>query len=175
MPMIPNLIERILFFELNQGPAPMLDIWNAVTFRIVLAGINLGIFETLSNESMTLEKLAKTINVDQRGLQILLETLHSLGYLEEAEVSYSNSTMTNKWLVRSSGMDLSPGFRYWAAIMPLFDNLEESLRTGSPPVNMYEWLNHQPDVSRDFQDYMVPLTKFALGEVTARLRIPPGA
>jgi cyclopropane fatty-acyl-phospholipid synthase-like methyltransferase len=77
--------------------------------------------------------------------------------------------------VSKSGMDLSPGFRYWSAIMPMFDNLEESLRTGSPPINMYEWLADQPGVSRDFQDYMVPLAKFALGEVTARLKIPPGA
>lgn len=175
MPMIPNFIERFLFLNFNQGPAPMLDIWNAVAFRIVLAGINLGVFETLSNERMTSEMLAKTLSLDQRGTQILLEALHSLGYLGEDEGGYSNSAMTNKWLLRSSGMDLSPGFRYWSAIMPMFDNLDESLRSGSPPLKMYEWLSDQPKVSQDFQDYMVPLAKLVLSEVTARLKISPGA
>lgn len=173
--MIPNFIERTLFLSLNQGPAPMLDIWNAVAFRIVLAGVHLGVFETLSEGSMTYERLAKELNLDKRGTRILLETLHSLGYVEQVREGNKNSAMTEKWLLNNSGMDLSPGFRYWAAIMPLFDNLEESLRTGSPPINMYEWLADQPDVSRDFQDYMVPLAKFALGEVTGRLKIPPGA
>lgn len=175
MPMIPNFIERTLFLSLNQGPAPMLDIWNAVAFRIILAGVHLGVFESLSGESMTAERLAKQLNLNQRGAGILLETLDSLGYVERAGEDYTNSAMTDKWLVSSSEMDLSPGFRYWSAIMPMFDNLEESLKTGSSPLNMYDWLADQPGVSRDFQDYMVPLAKFALGEVTGRLKIPPGA
>jgi hypothetical protein len=175
MPMIPNFIERTLFFDLNQGPAPMLDIWNAVAFRTVLTGIRLELFETLNGESMTAEMLANQFNLDQRGVLIFLETLKSLGYVEGSGDSYTNSAITSKWLVRSSGMDLSPGFRYWAAIMPLLDNLEDSLRTGSPPLNMYDWLAGQPQVSKYFQEYLVPLAKFALGEVTGRLKIPPGA
>jgi cyclopropane fatty-acyl-phospholipid synthase-like methyltransferase len=40
---------------------------------------------------------------------------------------------------------------------------------------MYDWLADQPEVSQDFQDYMVPLAKFALSEVIGRLKIPTGA
>ena len=64
---------------------------------------------------------------------------------------------------------------YWAAVLPMFDNLEDSLRSGFPPVNMYDWIEDQPQVSKDFQDYMVPLAKFALGEVTNRLKVPTNA
>jgi hypothetical protein len=45
-------------------------------------------------------------------------------------------------MVQNSGMDLSPGFRYWADVMLLIDPREESLRSGSPPVNMYDWLEN---------------------------------
>ncbi len=78
MPMIPNFIERTLFFDLDQGPAPMLDIWNAVAFRTVLAGVRLGIFETLAGEPLTSVMLAKQLNLNRRGTQILLETLQSV-------------------------------------------------------------------------------------------------
>jgi hypothetical protein len=30
MPMFPNFIERLLFLDLNQGPAPVLDIWKVI-------------------------------------------------------------------------------------------------------------------------------------------------
>lgn len=175
MPLIPNFLERTLFFSLNQAPGPMLDIWSAVAFRAVLAGVRLGVFEALDGGALTAEMLASQLNLNEKGVHIVLETLRSLGYVEKQGESYSNSAMTSKWLVSGSGMDLSPGFRYWAAIMPLLDNLEESVQTGSPPVNMYDWLADKPQASQDFQDYMVPLAKFALSEVTGRLKLPPGA
>lgn len=172
MPLIPNFIERTLFVGLNQAPAPLMDIWSAVAFRAGLAGVQLGLFEALEGNGMTAESLAGYLNLDQNGARILLETLDSLGYVVKNGEIYENTTMTNKWMVHSSGMDLSPGFRYWHAILPLFDNLEESLRSGKPPVNMYEWLADKPQVTQDFQDYMVPLAKFALDEVSQRLKIP---
>jgi len=33
MPVVPNFVERTIFLSLNQGPGPVLDIWNAVAFR----------------------------------------------------------------------------------------------------------------------------------------------
>lgn len=175
MPITPNFLERSLFFGLNQGPGPMLDIWSAVAFRAVLAGVRLNIFETLDGVELAPRTIAKKLNMDENGVQILLRTLHSLGYVDKKGETYSNSRMTNKWLVRSSGMDFSPGFHYWAAILPLFDNLEDSLRTGESPVNLYEWLKDQPQAAQDFQDYMVPLAKYTLDEILARLKLPDSA
>lgn len=175
MPITPNFLERSLFFGLNQGPGPMMDIWSAVAFRAVLAGIRLNIFETLDRGTLTTDTLAKQLNINKYGVHILLRTLHSLGYVEKKGETYSNSRMTNKWLVRSSGMDFSPGFHYWAAILPLFDGLEESLRTGESPVKLYEWFKDQPQAAQDFQDYMVPLAKYTLDEILAKLKLPDGA
>jgi 2-polyprenyl-3-methyl-5-hydroxy-6-metoxy-1,4-benzoquinol methylase len=175
VPITPNFIERSLFFGLNQGPGPMMDIWNAVAFRAVLAGVRLNIFETLDRAELAPKTLANQLNLEENGVHILLRTLHSLGYVEKHGETYSNSRMTNKWLVHSSGMDFSPGFHYWAAILPLFDNLEESLHTGESPVNLYEWFNDQPQAAQDFQDYMVPLAKYTLDEIIARLKLPDDA
>lgn len=47
MPINPNFLERTLFYSLNLRPGPVLDIWAAVGFRVVLAAVRLGVFEAL--------------------------------------------------------------------------------------------------------------------------------
>ena len=41
--------EQTIFSNLNLGPAPILDIWSAAGFRIVLAALRLGVFEALAD------------------------------------------------------------------------------------------------------------------------------
>jgi hypothetical protein len=53
MPLMPNFLDRMIFFGLNQEPGPMLDIWSLIAFRTILAGIRLGVFENLDNEPKT--------------------------------------------------------------------------------------------------------------------------
>jgi len=59
MPLMPNFLERMLFFGLNQEPGPMLDIWSLIAFRTILAGIRLGVFENLDNEPKTQKVFAE--------------------------------------------------------------------------------------------------------------------
>ncbi len=33
MPVVPNWIERTIFLSLNQGPGPVLGIWNAIILK----------------------------------------------------------------------------------------------------------------------------------------------
>ena len=39
MPLLPNSLERFLFFNLNLAPAPLFDLFSAAAFRAVLAGL----------------------------------------------------------------------------------------------------------------------------------------
>ena len=48
MPLTPNVIERLFFLTLNQGPAPMLDLWGGPAFHCVRAALKLGFFEALA-------------------------------------------------------------------------------------------------------------------------------
>ncbi len=61
MPVVPNWIERTIFLSLNQGPGPVLDIWNAVAFRAVLAAIRLDVFETLASGPLSVAELAQRL------------------------------------------------------------------------------------------------------------------
>jgi predicted transcriptional regulator len=82
MPVVPNWIERTIFLSLNQGPGPVLDIWNAVAFRAVLAAVRLDVFEALASGPMNVVELAQCLNADARGVQRLIDALEPLGYVK---------------------------------------------------------------------------------------------
>ncbi len=176
MPVVPNFIEKTFFLSLNLGPGPSLDIWNAVGFRAVLAAIRLDVFETMATGPLSAVELARRLNLDVRGVQRLLDALVPLGYVKQQGDHYANTTMTSKWLLRSSQVGFAPYFRYWGAIIPrLMDDLEDSIRQGRAPRNLYDWIEHEPEVSRDFQEALISLANFAVGEVIGRLKLSASA
>lgn len=176
MPLMPNLVERTLFFTLNQGPGPSLDLWSGPAFRIVLAAIRLDLFEALARRPATSEQLAQDLGTDARGTALLLEALAALGYVQARDAAYGLTAMARKWLTRGGAVNLTPFYRYWGVIVEeFFPRLEDSLRTGVPPVNLYAWLEDHPDVARDFQEGMVALTRYVQADVLNKIALPPDA
>ena len=177
MPIQPNFLEQTLFFTLNLGPGPVMDIWNGVGFRIVLAAIRLGVFEALADGPLTAEALARQVKTDPRGAALLLFALESLGYVRQQDGAYANTAMTAKWMLRRSA-NFGPGFEFWANnLYELMDNLEDSLRTGQPPLNLYTWIENQPDASRAFQEWMIAIAGFAADAIVGLVarHMPAGA
>jgi 2-polyprenyl-3-methyl-5-hydroxy-6-metoxy-1,4-benzoquinol methylase len=176
MPIVPNFLERLLFFNLNWGPGPLLDLFGAVSFRIVLAALKLNVFEVLHTGPLTAAEVAQRVKADLVGITVLLETLESLEYVIRQGERYANSAMTEKWLVRSSPDSIAAGYDYWSTLLTQFwDNLEESIRSGQPPVNLYEWVEDQPQVSADFQAWMVAAAHLTADEIVAKVKLPPTA
>lgn len=176
MPLVPNLLETAIFVTFNQAPGPLLDLWGGPAFRVVLASVRLGIFPALSRQPQTPEALAQALGLDGRGVKILLETLATLRLVKAQGARYANSAMAQKWLTPAGEADLSPYFRYWGAITEEFwPRLDEALRTGQPPVNLYAWLETQPEVSRDFQEGMVAINRYAAADVIKAIELPETA
>ena len=113
MPIQTNFLERMLFFTLNAGPAPVLDIWSGVALRVIVAAVRLGVFEALADGPLKPESLAQKISADAHGMQILLPALAALGYVREQHGEYANTPMTAKWMLRRSG-NFGAGFEFWA-------------------------------------------------------------
>jgi hypothetical protein len=175
MPLAPNAVERLLFLTLNQAPGPVLDLWSGPAFRMVLAAIRLNVFETLATEPATADNLAQRLNANPRGMRILLETLVGLGYLTQRNGTFSLTQMTRKWLTDAGDINFSPFFQYWGIILEkFFPMLEESIRSGQPPVNFYEWIETQPETSRHFQEGMIAITRYVMDDVVKRISIPSG-
>lgn len=176
MPIPLNLIERSLFLTLNQGPAPILDIWSAIAFRVVMAGQRLGVFETLAAGPATAAELAAKLEADPRGVEVLLDALVPLGYLERQNGGYANSTMSAKWLTPAGETNFGPYMAFWDEVMTrLWQTPEASVRAGAPPVNLYDWLQDQPETSAHFQEGMVAIAAVVEKEIIAGLRFLAGA
>ena len=173
MPIVPNVLEHLLFLRLNQAPGPVLDIFGAVAFRIVHTAVKLRVFDTLHQQPLEPSELARQLDTDERGITVLLEALRSLGYVTAKDGRYTNTAMTTKWLVHSSPSNMSAGFEYWGAILSqLWDTLEDSIRTGQPPTNLYGWIEHHPDVSRAFQSWMVAAARLVGPEIVRNIKLP---
>jgi SAM-dependent methyltransferase len=176
MPIRTTIIERFAIFNLNIGPGPLFDIFGAIGFRLALAAVRLELFEALKGGPLTAAEVARRVDADERGITMLLPALESLGYVKKRGERYSNAAMTSKWLLESSPSNFAPYFRYWGTVLSKLEgNWEGSLRSGQPPTNLYEWIEGQPETSRDFQEAMVAIAKTEAGEIARKVKLPPGA
>jgi Dimerisation domain len=99
MPLPTTWLEQAVFFNLNLGPGPILDIWSAAGFRIVLAAVRLEVFEALDGAPLAAGPLAQRLHTDPRGTALLLNALEGLGYVRHAAGragGYANTAMTSK-------------------------------------------------------------------------------
>ena len=176
MPISPNTMEHLALFTLNQVPAPLLDVFGALGFRIVQAALRLRVFEALADKSLTLEELAQEIKASPRGTQILLDNLQTLGYVQHQDARYSNTPMTKKWMLDSSPLNVAVAFDYWGRVLfEHFQNLEETIRKGQPATNYYTFTEQHPEESRVFQAWLVAAARLGIEEVTRKIRVPKSA
>ena len=176
MPIVPNAVEQFMFFTLNQGPGVTLDLWGGPAFQVVLAAIRLNVFETLDQRPCSPEELATAIHADPRGMKILLDTLATLGYVQKSGNRFSNAAMTSKWLVDSGSINFSPYFQFWGEVLhKLWSNVEDSFRGGNVPINLYDWIEDQPEASRYFQEGMIAIAKYVADYIAKILALPHSA
>jgi SAM-dependent methyltransferase len=175
MPLQPNLLEQMLFLQLNLGPGPVLDIWGAVGFRAVLAAVRLGVFEALAVGPRPAGGLAEALGAEPAATGLLLDALAALGYVRRQGEVFANTPMTARWLTGGSA-NFGAGFEFWGNnLYQLMGSLEDTVRTGRPGLNLYEWIENKPEASRAFQDWMVAIAGFAAETIVRLAPLPAGA
>lgn len=102
--------------------------------RVLHAANRLDVFTKLDGREATADELARECNADKRGLEILLVACTALGLLNRKEGRYSNTDISNTYLVKGRE-------RYQGGIVSMFDDwyipwagLPESVVTGKPSV-----------------------------------------
>jgi SAM-dependent methyltransferase len=176
MPVIPNLIERLMLLRLNQGPGLMLDFLGAQAFRAVCVAVKLGAFETLSGDGLTAAEAARRIEADERGTTLLLEALEALGYVEKRHGRFVNTPMTVKWLLRESPTTLAGGIPFFESmVFDRWSHLDESIRLGKPAIPGSEWLDQHPGGYRIYEEGMMAGARMTADEIVARVKLPATA
>jgi hypothetical protein len=95
MPILPTAVERLLFFRLNRAPGPLLDLFGAVGFRVVVSAIKLKVFDTLQPGPLSAGELARAFAAE-RGIAMLMDTLAALGYVSQTSGRYANTARNSR-------------------------------------------------------------------------------
>ena len=173
MPIVLNPLEHLMFFTVNQAPAPLLDMYGSAALPVVVAAIRLNVFETLAEKPVTTDVLAQRLNLDARGANCLLGTLAALGYVRQRDGQYALAPMAREWLTNAGRANLAPFLQFWAALQANFyPTLADSIRTGQPPINLYAWLETHPEVSNHFQEGLRALAQLFREGVADAIRVP---
>ena len=171
MPVRPNLLERLAMYRLKIAPLPLLDVFGAFSFRVLVTGLRLGLFDALGRPR-SVESLSRELGVEEGTAQVLLEALAAVGYVEEKPEGWVNTSATARWLAVDDQSGVRSGVEYWARLLdgPLSE-LEDRVR-GRDGRLLYEWLAEDEETADIFQEWMVEITGLAGAEIIRKISIP---
>lgn len=117
----------------GQAPDPLFDAYIALmTARTVMAGSSLGVLDALAERPDDAPGLARRLELDEQGADLLLVALHALGYLALDGTRYRPSRMARRWLAPDARRPLRHWQRFTYDMWDAMGGLEETLRTGAP-------------------------------------------
>lgn len=130
-----GVFDRLaLTFAPGLVPTPVLESFVALMMaRTIMAGTSLGVFRALAERPDDAEGLARRLELDPRGADVLLTALHSLGYVEQEGRRFRVSGQVERFLLpdaRRSQERWVGEFTY--DMWETFGRLEETVRSGDP-------------------------------------------
>lgn len=179
MPIKPNLLERLVLFRLNKGPAPILDLFGAAGLRAVALALDLDLFEVIADadRSPRPATIADRTETDVEGIDRLCAYLVPLGYLARQGDGYRLTAMTERWLLDDAETNLGPFLTFWTEIvLPFWEGeLETAVRKGRPSRTLYEWLDDTPGKWPVAQAGFRSTASLIVDDVVSAVSVPEGA
>lgn len=179
MPLRLTLPERLLA-SLNILPVPLFDtpLAPGIT-KALLTACQMGLFDALNGQSLTLDALAQRLDCQPQGLLLLLNLLISAGYLRYRRGLYRNSRMARRWLTSSSPTSIAPYILHSPDIVAIWDHMPEVVRANQQAIRMpYEEDASQPETREALARHYAGLASLAMvlgGEVVNRVHVPRDA
>lgn len=122
-----------LALKLKLAPTPLVDTQVAFnTARAIMAGAELGVFESIGKQSRTAEEIATACGTHPQSTTQLLNCLVGVGYLRWKDGQYSLKRKYRKWLLLESDSNLIGKLRFQLVEWNWMAHLEEYVRTGVP-------------------------------------------
>ena len=176
MPIRLTPLESILA-RLNLLPVPLFDTpLSAGIAKVLVTACELGVFDALDKQSLTLESLAERLQCDPQGLQLLLQLLISAGYLRLRQGKYRNTRVAQRWLASSSPSSVAPYIIHSPDIVAIWDHLPEVVRENRQAMRMpYEEDATKPEMATALARHYAGLASLAMvlgGEVVRRAHVP---
>ena len=126
-------------------PTPVLESFVAMMMaRAIMAGTSLGVFRALEERPDDAAGLARRLDLDPRGADVLMISLHALGYVELSEDRYRNSRQVERFLLPGANQSQERwvgSFTY--DMWDTFGELERVVRSGQP-IGLHERVDDDP-------------------------------
>jgi len=179
MPLRLTLPERLLA-RLNLVPTPLFDAMLAPGItRALLTACELGLFDALSVQPLTLAALAERVECQPEGLRLLLNILLSAGYLHCRGGLYRNSRASRRWLTSSSSVNIVPYILHSPDLVAFWEYMPQVVREYRQAATMpYERDASTPAMQALLERHYAGLASLAMAlgkEVILRAPVPRGA
>ncbi len=133
---------------------------------IFFTGVKLGIFDHLEGNGMRLDAIVKSLDIDRRGAQILLNALAALRLIEKDGENYRNTQLASRYLLQASPDYKGNIFMHSENMWKAWGELENAVRTGKPFESYEE--KFLRDEKRRVKNFILGMDEIA-GEVAEAL------
>jgi SAM-dependent methyltransferase len=132
------------------------------------AGVKLDVFTPLVEQTLNARQLAETLEIDPRGLSMLLNALAALNLLEKKGDFYSSTPFSAKFLSRTSGQNLGDIILHHRFLMASWSRLDISVRSGGPDAERIGGANDE-EVRENFEMGMFNLATQIAPRIVSRI------
>lgn len=116
---------------------------------VLFAAVDLGVFTAVADNPLAID-IARTCGVDADRLHYLLEACVAEGLLSRDGDRYSNTPVTDAFLVRGRPAYSANGLKYAQDLYPAWNHLADLMRTGRPPMPPETILGDDKEKTRAF-------------------------
>jgi SAM-dependent methyltransferase len=102
--------------------------------KILLTAVKLDLFSVLKGQSLTVNEVADTLNLNPRALELVMNALVAMRVLTKEEKLFANTPVAKRHLVQSSSDYVGHLLLLHDAEWSHWGQLEETVRTGQSPV-----------------------------------------
>lgn len=117
---------------------------------VLFAAVDLGVFTALSESPRTAQEVARACGADAERLRYLLEACVAEGLLSREGDAYTNTPVTDAFLVRGRPAYSANGLKYAQDLYPAWNGLADLMRTGRPPMPPETILGDDKEKTRAF-------------------------
>ena len=99
---------------------------------ILQAAVKLGIFEAIRGDSLEVGNIADKLNVDRKGIEMLLNALVAMRVLEKRGGKFANTLFSKTFLVQGCNNYIGDIILWHHHIMDRWSSLDYYLKRGKP-------------------------------------------
>ena len=137
--------------------------------KAVFIAAELDLFRALELTDGGAEAVARRVKASRRGVEILLDSLAALGFIEKSGCHYRLTPFARTWLHPDGERSMSNNLRYQELLSPSFADLTATIRSGRPRHGLRSLLSKRPDFVNDYIRGMADIAKRPAAELARAL------